>query len=226
MELVPTPPTGDDEPGLFEHVEVLRYRLAARGQSVAACQADADLKQGLSAPLLQLVEDRAPGRIGQGPEDVAHTGMIGKWLVACKTTAGCRESVGDCERTRFLVPAELALVGVLPGLKRHGQIPRQTRHQTLDLVDDLIALEDLEFVFDRPDVLHRERHRPGRNGDRRWRKGAVAYFDGNRRGRSRSGGAVGSGGPWRAGRAGRAAGGDGEADQPGEAERQDTTRQH
>jgi hypothetical protein len=53
-------------------------------------QAGAELEQGLTVALGQLVEDRSPGRIGKGLEDV-QVPIICKSLLACQ---GSRMSRG------------------------------------------------------------------------------------------------------------------------------------
>jgi hypothetical protein len=45
---------------------------------VSGDQTNADLVEGLAIPILELVEDRPSGRIGEGLEHIAHAAMIGK----------------------------------------------------------------------------------------------------------------------------------------------------
>jgi hypothetical protein len=45
---------------------------------VPADQPGAQLEQGLAAPLLELVEEGATGRIRKGSEDIPHVATIGK----------------------------------------------------------------------------------------------------------------------------------------------------
>ena len=47
-------------------------------------QAGADLEEGLTVAIGQLVQDRAPGRIRERLEDVAHAPMIGKYHLHVK----------------------------------------------------------------------------------------------------------------------------------------------
>jgi hypothetical protein len=68
----------DDEAGVLEDVEVLGDGLTARAHAVPGDQPGAQLEQRLAVPVLQLVEDGAPGRVGEGLEHVAHGPTIGK----------------------------------------------------------------------------------------------------------------------------------------------------
>jgi len=79
---------------LFEHIEVLRDGLASRGHLVLGRQARADFKKRLSIPFGQLIEDRSPGRVCQGLENIAQPGsIIGKSILACQAIgAGCRRT--------------------------------------------------------------------------------------------------------------------------------------
>jgi extradiol dioxygenase family protein len=47
-------------------------------------QSSTDLEEGLAIPILELIENRPSGRIGEGLEHVAHRSMIGKSLLACQ----------------------------------------------------------------------------------------------------------------------------------------------
>jgi hypothetical protein len=71
-------PSPGDQARVLEDVEVLGDGLAARAHPVPADQPGAQLEQRLAVPVLQLVEDGAPGRVGEGLEQVAHTHTIGK----------------------------------------------------------------------------------------------------------------------------------------------------
>ena len=76
---------------IFENIQVLRDCLAARGHLMLGRQARADFKKCLSVPGGQLIEDRSPGRVCQGLEDIAQPeSIIGKSLLACQEIrAGC-----------------------------------------------------------------------------------------------------------------------------------------
>src|SRR5262249_44264279 len=81
MELASALPPRGQQSGRFEDVEVLRDRLPRQPEPVLHRQPTAQLEQRLAIPLLQFVEDRPPGRCGEGLKDVAHAGMIRKsWL--------------------------------------------------------------------------------------------------------------------------------------------------
>src|SRR5215207_3306459 len=74
VELEPTLPAGAYETGGLEHVEVLRDRLPRRAQAVPHDQPRADLEQGLSVALDELVQDRSPRGIGKCLEHVRQPG--------------------------------------------------------------------------------------------------------------------------------------------------------
>src|SRR5262249_16288209 len=84
MELAPALPSGGQETGRFEDVEVLGDRLPRQPEPVLRRQSTAQLEQRLAVPLLQFVEDRPPGRCGQCFKNVAHAGMIRKSRLACQ----------------------------------------------------------------------------------------------------------------------------------------------
>ncbi|MDA0168199.1 hypothetical protein OJ998_03805 [Solirubrobacter taibaiensis] len=77
VELVSAVPARLDQAGLLEHVEVLRDRLARHAQPFRGEPA-AQLEERLTAAVAQLVEDGAPGRRGEGVEDVRDGDTIGK----------------------------------------------------------------------------------------------------------------------------------------------------
>src|SRR3954452_5210017 len=72
VELVPPLTPADHQPGLFEHVEMLRHGLPGGTQRVPHGQPATYLEQRLPAALTQLVHDRAAGGIGEGPKHVSH----------------------------------------------------------------------------------------------------------------------------------------------------------
>src|SRR5918995_4655530 len=74
VELEPTLPARAYETGGLEHVEVLRDRLPRRAQAVLHDQPRADLEQGLSVALDELVQDRPPRGIGKCLEHVRQPG--------------------------------------------------------------------------------------------------------------------------------------------------------
>jgi hypothetical protein len=78
VELVAALPTSGDQSRAFEHIEVLGDGLARGAQSMLGGQGGAQLEQGLSVSLRQLVNERAPGRVGEGLKHVAHSNSIGK----------------------------------------------------------------------------------------------------------------------------------------------------
>ena len=85
MELVPALSTAGHEACALEHVEVLRDRLAGRTHVVLHRQTCADLEKSLAVSGAELIEDRPPGGICQGLEDVTQTlTMIGKQSLACQ----------------------------------------------------------------------------------------------------------------------------------------------
>ena len=53
--------------------------LPRRAEPVPGDQPGAQLEQRLAVPFLELVEDRAPGRVREGLEHVAHGLNIGKY---------------------------------------------------------------------------------------------------------------------------------------------------
>jgi hypothetical protein len=61
---------------------VLGDGLAGRTEAVLGRQAAAQLEQRLAVPVPELVEDHAPGRVGEGAEHVTHESTIGKSLLA------------------------------------------------------------------------------------------------------------------------------------------------
>jgi hypothetical protein len=61
---------------------VLCDGLPGGAEPVPAEQPGAQLELGLAVPLLELVEDGAPGRVREGLEHVAHTDTIGKFPLA------------------------------------------------------------------------------------------------------------------------------------------------
>jgi len=74
-----------NQPRIFENIQVLRDCLATRGHLILGRQARADFKECLSIPCGQLIEDRSPGGVCQGLENIAQPGpMIGKSLLACQ----------------------------------------------------------------------------------------------------------------------------------------------
>jgi|SRR5207302_10656208 len=84
----------------FENIEVLRDCLATRGHLMFGRQARTDFKECLSIPCGQLIEDRSPGRVCQGLEDIAQPGpIIGKLLLACQETGAT--SLGIRRRARL-----------------------------------------------------------------------------------------------------------------------------
>ncbi len=104
-----------DEPGGLEDVEVLRDGLPGRAEPVPRGQPDAQLEQCLSVPLPQLVEDGPPGRVGQGPEHVAH-GADDMQGAACLST-GRRPS--RASRTVGELPDRAIQAGVIV---RHASV--------------------------------------------------------------------------------------------------------
>lgn len=89
MEFVSALAACRDEAGVFENLEMLRDRLARRTHLMFHHQARADLKEGLAVSCAELIEDRPPGRVRQGLEDVTQAAkIIGKQLLACQGRAG------------------------------------------------------------------------------------------------------------------------------------------
>ena len=87
VKFVATLTSRSNQPRIFENIQVLRDCLAARGHLILGRQAGADFKEGLSISCGQFIEDRSPGRVCQGLEDIAQPGpMIGKSLLACQET--------------------------------------------------------------------------------------------------------------------------------------------
>jgi len=63
---------------------VLRDRLAGGAHPMLHGESRAELEERLAVTIGKLVEDRSPGRIGQGLEHVTHDDTIGKALLACQ----------------------------------------------------------------------------------------------------------------------------------------------
>src|SRR5687768_2090289 len=82
VELVATLAAGPHQARSLEDVQVLRDGLPGRGEPVPADQPAAQLEQRLAVPLLELVEDHAPGRVRERLEHVAHGHSIGKYSLA------------------------------------------------------------------------------------------------------------------------------------------------
>src|SRR5262249_31136427 len=82
MELAPALPLGRQQSGRLEDVEGLRDGLPRQPEPVLHRQPTAQLEQRLAVPLLQLVQDRPPGRRGESLENVAHAGIIRKSRLA------------------------------------------------------------------------------------------------------------------------------------------------
>jgi hypothetical protein len=61
-----------DEPGFDQHVDVLRDRLPCRRDRVSRCQPGTQLEERLVVAINELVKDRAPSRVRQRLEHVAH----------------------------------------------------------------------------------------------------------------------------------------------------------
>ena len=72
VELVAALAAGVEEAGGFEDVEVLGDGLAGGGQTVFHDEAGAELEEGLAVAVEELVEDGAPGGVGERVEDVGH----------------------------------------------------------------------------------------------------------------------------------------------------------
>jgi hypothetical protein len=72
MEFVSAVSSRHYQASLLENIDVLRNRLTGRCHSMPRCQAGADLKQRLSVPRRQLVEDDPSGGVRQGFKDVTH----------------------------------------------------------------------------------------------------------------------------------------------------------
>jgi hypothetical protein len=72
MELVPPLPFRGDQPRLLQDFQVLRDRLPGGGETVLHRETRTDLEQRLAIALDELVQDRPPGGICEGPEHVAH----------------------------------------------------------------------------------------------------------------------------------------------------------
>ena len=74
VQLLPSRPAGDDEPGAFEHLQVLHHAEAGH------LQLRLELGERAAVALEEPVEEVAPGRVGQGLEHavvVLHVRMIG-----------------------------------------------------------------------------------------------------------------------------------------------------
>jgi len=87
MELVSARSARPDQTGLLEDGQVLRDRLPGGADAVPHREPAADLEQGLLVALGQLVEDRASGRIGEGPIDVSHVADY-RQVITCLSTSG------------------------------------------------------------------------------------------------------------------------------------------
>jgi len=66
VQLLPAPALRDDEAGVLEHAQVLHHAEARH------VEARLQRAQRLRVLAEELVEQVAPGRIGQGPEHVVH----------------------------------------------------------------------------------------------------------------------------------------------------------
>lgn len=94
VKLVATVTSRRNQPRIFENIEVLRDCLATRGHLMLGRQARADFKKRLSILCGQFIEDRSPGRVCQGLEDIAQPGpIIGKSILACQEIAARRRGL-------------------------------------------------------------------------------------------------------------------------------------
>ena len=87
---------------------MLRDGLATRGHLILGRQARADFKECLSIPYRQLIEDRSPGRVSQGLEDIAQPDpIIGKSLLACQEIGAQRAEARSFEVDWRRTPANV-----------------------------------------------------------------------------------------------------------------------
>src|SRR4051812_10540372 len=84
MEFVATFTPRSHQTGGLENIDVLRDRLPGRTHAVLCREPGAQFVQGLSVSLLELVEDRPAGGIGECLEHVSHLLTIGKCVLACQ----------------------------------------------------------------------------------------------------------------------------------------------
>ena len=73
VELVPALASGSEQAGLLQYRHVLRDGLPGRADVVLRDESRAQFEQRLTVPVDEFVEDRAPGRVRQGSEQVTHT---------------------------------------------------------------------------------------------------------------------------------------------------------
>lgn len=82
VELVPALASGSEQAGLLQYRHVLRDGLPGRADIVLRDETRAQLEQRLTVPVDEFVEDRAPGRVRQGSEQVTHS-RNGRQVSAC-----------------------------------------------------------------------------------------------------------------------------------------------
>src|SRR6185369_9195203 len=160
VELVPALSPGPDEPSLLEDVEVLRDRLAGRSEAVVADQPDAELEQRLAIALLQLIEDRPAGRVGECLVEIAHHADDRQAQTCMSTPGRVSRPVRHESRTaagaqvpRWL-PAPLRSRTPRPEFRGHSRSPSSNdRYERADLAR--LRLSWPSPTETRPGPLHR-----------------------------------------------------------------------
>jgi hypothetical protein len=94
VELVPAVSLCRDEACSFQHVKVLRDRLSRRTQPMPHRQSRADLEQGLTVPLGQLVENRPSRSVGQSFEHVTQS-RDNRQATACLSRSSATHLVAE-----------------------------------------------------------------------------------------------------------------------------------
>ncbi len=101
MELVSALPSGLNQAGGFENIEVLGDGLPRQLQPMLHGQAGAQLKESLTVSLVQLVEDRASRRSGERLKHVDHVRTICKSPLACQVyLAGANKRAAELRGIR------------------------------------------------------------------------------------------------------------------------------
>lgn len=104
MEPVATLGLHEDEPGRLEDLKVLGDPLTACSDPVSSRQPSAQLEERQTVLTQELIEDQAPGLVGDRLVDVIHESRLGKYLLACQSpsltsaTRLCGQSRGTVMR--------------------------------------------------------------------------------------------------------------------------------
>ena len=160
-------PVGMHQAALLEHCQVLRDGLAS-GISAARKQPGANLKQSHLA-FHQQVKDEPPGGVRERLVEVCHIATIGKWSLACQSSALPSNMEGMSPAAVLDVDA-IARACEAHGVRRlrvFGSILTQDFDATNSDVDFLVEFEpDIAHPFDAYFGLHEDLEAAlGRNVD-------------------------------------------------------------